>query len=82
MTTPDTIGDQLLWSALRGQRDTSLRSRLAGRTTDAYFRGRIDERVSIAKWDLDADMLLVQAVRNEIGFLRDREVMSIVESLR
>lgn len=82
MIIPDDLGDTLLQCALRDQREASLRNRLAGRIGDAYFRARIDERVSIAEWQLDSDVLLVQAVRNEIWFLRDREKMSIVESLR
>lgn len=82
MIIPDTIGDRLLRSALRDQRALSLRARLAGRTTYLYFHGSIDAYVSIAECDLDGDVLLVQAVRNEIGFLRDREVMSIAESFR
>lgn len=83
MISDNNLGERLLRTALREQRDMSLLARLAGRPgVDIYWHARIDERVSIAKWDLDADLLLVQAVRNEIGFLRLRDVQATVEALR
>lgn len=63
------IAENVLLYALRDMRRDANKRRLVGLDGSPYRVGLADGHLLVAEYDLRADPVLVQAVRNEVRFL-------------